>query len=121
MTAHRRPALDAATVVLSLIVAGVGVWTIFAGPTELLPIHWNASGEADDWGPRELVGGLLVGMAALTLALGLGMGLFARRADDPARARALRYAQLAAVLIAALWSVFESWRVWRTDPDRQPF
>lgn len=25
------------------------------------------------------------------------------------------------VLIAAAWSVFESWRVWRTDPDRQPF
>ena len=25
------------------------------------------------------------------------------------------------VLIAALWSVFESWRVWRDDPDRQPF
>lgn len=25
------------------------------------------------------------------------------------------------VLIAAVWSVFESWRVWRTDPDRQPF
>ena len=25
------------------------------------------------------------------------------------------------VLIAAGWSVFESWRVWRTDADRQPF
>lgn len=25
------------------------------------------------------------------------------------------------VLIAAVWSVFESWRVWRADPDRQPF
>ncbi|WP_436356982.1 SdpI family protein [Brevundimonas sp. CEF1] len=25
------------------------------------------------------------------------------------------------VLIAAGWSVFESWRVWRADPDRQPF
>lgn len=28
---------------------------------------------------------------------------------------------IAAVLIAAGWSVFESWRVWRTDPDRQAF
>lgn len=26
-----------------------------------------------------------------------------------------------AILLAAAWSVFESWRVWRTDPDRQPF
>ena len=25
------------------------------------------------------------------------------------------------VILAALWSVFESWRVWRSDPDRQPF
>ncbi|MFT4955622.1 MAG: putative membrane protein [Brevundimonas sp.] len=28
---------------------------------------------------------------------------------------------IAGVIIAALWSVFESWRVWRADPDRQPF
>ncbi len=25
------------------------------------------------------------------------------------------------VLIAGVWSVVESWRVWRSDPDRQPF
>jgi uncharacterized membrane protein len=25
------------------------------------------------------------------------------------------------VSVAALWSVLESWRVWRADPDRQPF
>lgn len=28
---------------------------------------------------------------------------------------------ITAILIAAAWSTFESWRVWRTDPDRQPF
>lgn len=27
----------------------------------------------------------------------------------------------AVIAVAALWPVFESWRVWRTDPDRQPF
>ncbi|MDQ7811073.1 SdpI family protein [Brevundimonas sp.] len=216
-------ALNAATVGLSLIVGGLGVWTVFAGPTELLPIHYSASGQADDWGTRELVGGVLIAMAALTLALGAGMGLASRRTDDPARARALRYAQLVVILslplvsllaasaslsgttniggavpvalislvflligaflgrvgpnpfvgvrtpwayksrlawdrsnrlagrlffviglaglltapfapsplnlyvlltaigVAAVWSVLESWRVWRTDPDRQPF
>lgn len=221
--AHRRPALDMATVVLSLMITGLGVWTIFAGPTELMPVHWNASGEADGWGTREQVGGLLAGMGVLSLALGLGMSLFARRAEDPARARALRsaqlvvvltmpliallsasaslggltdiggatpvalislvilligaflgrvgpnpfvgvrtpwayksrlawdrsnrlagrlffviglvglltapfaprplnlYALLTAIFVAAVWSVVESWRVWRTDPDRQPF
>jgi uncharacterized membrane protein len=225
MTAPRKsaPALDLATLGLSLLVGGLGVWTIFAGPTELLPIHWNAAGQADDWGTREWVGGVLVGLALLTLLLGGGMAVAAGRADDPARRRALRYAQLvvvlsiplislliasaslsgatdiggalpvalmslvflligaflgrvganpfvgvrtpwafksrlawersnrlagrlffliglaglltapfapqpfglyallAAISIAAVWSVIESWRVWRTDPDRQPF
>lgn len=225
MTAPNKPgaALNAATVGLALIVAGLGVWTIFAGPTELLPVHYNAAGQADGWGAREQVGGLLFGLAALTLVLGGGMGVAARRTDDPARARALRYAQLVVILslplvsllaasaslsgttdiggavpvalmslailligaflgrvgpnpfvgvrtpwafksrlawdrsnrlagrlffviglaglltapfaprplnlyllltaigIAAVWSVVESWRVWRTDPDRQPF
>ncbi|MBU2396240.1 MAG: SdpI family protein, partial [Alphaproteobacteria bacterium] len=31
------------------------------------------------------------------------------------------YVLLVAVGVAAVWSVIESWRVWRTDPDRQPF
>jgi uncharacterized membrane protein len=31
------------------------------------------------------------------------------------------FALVAAALIAGVWSVFESWRVWRADPDRQPF
>ena len=225
MTAPRKsaPALNIATVGLSLLVGGLGVWTIFAGPTELLPIHYNASGQADDWGTREVVGGVLVGLALLSLLLGGGMALAAGRAEDPARRRALRYAQLvvvlsiplvsllvasasltgttdirgalpialmslvilllgaflgrvganpfvgvrtpwafksrlawersnrlagrlffiigltglltapfapqplglyailAAISVAAVWSVVESWRVWRTDPDRQPF
>jgi len=225
MTTPRKSpsALNLATVVLSLIVGGLGVWTIFAGPTELLPIHYNAAGQADDWGTREVVGGVLVGLALLTLLLGGGMALAVDRADDPARRRALRYAQLVVVIsipltslliasaslsgatdiggalpvalmsvvflligaflgrvgpnpfvgvktpwayksrlawersnrlagrllfviglaglltapfaprplglyvllvavgVAAVWSVIESWRVWRTDPDRQPF
>jgi uncharacterized membrane protein len=225
MTAPRKSpsALNAATLGLSLIVGGLGVWTVFAGPTELLPIHWNASGEADDWGTREMLGGSLIGLAVLSLLLGGGMALAAGRADDPARRRALRFSQLVvvfsiplvglliasaslsgttdiggavpmalmslvllllgaflgrvgpnpfvgvrtpwafksrlawersnrlagrlffviglgglltapfaprplglyailtAIVVAAVWSVVESWRVWRTDPDRQPF
>lgn len=107
MTAPRKSlsALDAATVGLALIVGGLGVWTVFAGPPELLPVHWNASGQADDWGTREVVGGVLIGMALLTVLLGGGMGAAARRTDDPARARALRYAQLVVVLSLPLISL----------------
>ena len=225
MTAPNKPrsALDAATLGLGLLVGALGVWTVFAGPTELMPIHYDASGQVDDWGTREMLGGGLIGLALLTLLLGGGMSAAARRAEDPARARALRYAQLVVVLtiplvslliaaaslsgttdiggavpmalislvllltgaflgrvgpnpfvglrtpwtyksrlawdrsnrlagrlffviglaglltapfaprplglyalltaigVAAVWSTFESWRVWRTDPDRQPF
>ena len=225
MTTPPKPgsALNLATVVLSLMVGGLGAWTFLAGPTELLPVHWNASGQADDWSTREVVGAVLAGMALLTLLLGGGMALAAGRAEDPARRRALGYAQLVvvlslpltslliasaslsgatdisgalpmalislvllligaflgrvgpnpvvgvrtpwafksrlawdrsnrlagrlffiiglaglltapfaprplglyallgAILVAAVWSGFESWRVWRTDPDRQPF
>ena len=225
MTTPPKPgsALNLATVVLSLMVGGLGAWTFLAGPTELLPVHWNASGQADDWSTREVVGAVLAGMALLTLLLGGGMALAAGRAENPARRRALGYAQLvvvlslpltslliasaslsgatdisgalpmalislvilligaflgrvgpnpvvgvrtpwafksrlawdrsnrlagrlffiiglaglltapfaprplglyallAAILVAAVWSGFESWRVWRTDPDRQPF
>ncbi len=107
MTAPRkaRSALDLATVVLSLMVGALGVWTILAGPTELLPIHYNAAGQADDWGSRELLGGGLVGLALLTLLLGGGMALAAGRTDDPARRRALRYAQLVVVLSIPLISL----------------
>lgn len=225
MTAPRKSpsALNLATVALSLMVGGLGVWTILAGPTELLPIHYNAAGQADDWGTREVVGGGIAGLALLTLLLGGGMALTIGRTDDPARRRALGYAQLVVVLsipiiglliasaslsgaadisgalpvalmslvilligaflgrvgpnpvvgvrtpwayksrlawersnrlagrlffviglaglltapfapqplglyailaaigVAVLWSAVESWRVWRTDPDRQPF
>lgn len=216
-------AVDMATVLLSMIMGGAGVAIFFAGPTELMPVHWGADGLADGWGTRELVGGGIAGLGFLTLLVAGGLGLAAGGSRDAARARALRFGQLvvllsltlvglfvgsaslsgmtsingalpmagvallflvigaflgrvgpnpvvgvrtpwtfksklawersnrlagrllfllglgglvtapfapqplgiqaliAGVLIAAVWSVVESWRVWRSDPDRQPF
>ena len=31
------------------------------------------------------------------------------------------WTSITALLLAAVWSVVESWRVWRSDPNRQPF
>ncbi|MFN4092127.1 MAG: SdpI family protein [Brevundimonas sp.] len=216
-------AVDMATVLLSMIMGGAGVAIFFAGPTELMPVHWGPDGLADGWGTRELVGGGIAGLGFLTLLVAGGMGLAAEHSLPAARARALRFGQLvvllsltlvamfvgsaslsgmtsingalpmagvallflvigaflgrvgpnpvvgvrtpwtfksklawersnrlagrllfllglgglvtapfapqplgiqaliAGVLIAAVWSVVESWRVWRSDPDRQPF
>ncbi len=216
-------AADMATVMLSVLMGGAGLAVVFAGPTNLMPVHWGIDGHADDWGTRELVGGFIAGMGFLTLLLSGGMGLAAGRSNDAARVRAIRFGQLVVllsltlvtlfigsaslsgattlngalpmagagllflvigaflgrvganpfvgvrtpwsyksklawersnrlagrlffllglgglvtapfapqplgmqvliggVLVAAVWSVFESWRVWRADPDRQPF
>ncbi|MES2835366.1 MAG: SdpI family protein [Pseudomonadota bacterium] len=224
MTARKQAsAADMATVLLSVLMGGVGVAVFVAGPTSLMPIHWGADGQADGWGTRELVGGAILALGFLTLLIAGGMGMAAGRAEDSTRRRGLRMSQTvvlialtgvalfagsstlggvtdmgsaapmagmsllflvigaflgrvganpfvgvrtpwsyksklawersnrlagrlyfllglaglaasplapqplgyqalgAGVLIAAVWSVFESWRVWRADPDRQPF
>lgn len=53
----------------------------------------------------------------LFVLLGLAGVAAAPFAPQPAGLQLL----LGAVMVAAAWSVFESWRVWRADPDRQPF
>lgn len=216
-------ALDRATIGASLLIVAAGVGVFVAGPTELMPYHFGADGRADAWAGREAIGGGIIALGLLTGIMAGGMGAAARRAEDRARARSLRWGQLlvlisllgvslfagatsvsgltsvgaalpraglsalflligavlgrvgpnpiagvrtpwsyksrlawdrsnrlagrlffliglaglaaapvapqplghllliGAVLLAALVSAIESWRVWRTDPDRQPF
>ncbi len=216
-------ALDRATIGTSLLIVAAGVGVFVAGPTELMPYHFGADGRADAWAGREAIGGGIIALGLLTGVMAGGMGAAARRAEDRARARSLRFGQLlvlisllgvslfagatsicgltsvgaalpmaglsalflligavlgrvgpnpiagvrtpwsyksrlawdrsnrlagrlffliglaglaaapvapqplghllliGAVLLAALVSAIESWRVWRTDPDRQPF
>lgn len=49
------------------------------------------------------------------------LGLFGLAASASAPEPAGLIALISGVLLAAVWSVVESWRVWRSDPDRQPF
>ena len=222
-TRKQASAADMATVLLSVLMGGVGVAVFVTGPMSLMPVHWGADGQADGCGTRELVGGAFLALGFMNLLIAGGMGLAAARAEDPARRRGLRMSQtvvlmaltgvalfagsstlggvtdmggaapmagmsllflligallgrvganpfvgvrtpwsyksklawersnrlagrlffllglaglaaaplapqplgyqalIAGVLIAAVWAVFESWRVWRADPDRQPF
>ncbi|MDP3378926.1 MAG: SdpI family protein [Brevundimonas sp.] len=91
-------ALDVATLGISAILLGLGLWVFFAGPTGLMPIHFNVHGDADDWAGRETIGALILALGALLLILSGGMGWFARRAGDPGRARSLRFGQLVVLL-----------------------
>ena len=223
MTRNRIAAADIATIAVGLMVAAAGVAVIVAGPVELMPVHYGLDGQADRWGDRVQVGGLIAGVGVLITVVAGGIGLAAGRTEDASRRRGLRMAQLVALMtllgvalfaggasltgaasiagglpmaglsvillvggaflgrvgpnpfvgvrtpwayksrrawdrsnrlagrlmfvlglfglaasavapqpagmialgvglvLALLWSVVESWRVWRTDPDRQPF
>lgn len=224
MTPRPFTPLDAATAVVAVGVAAFGVWMAAAGPAGPLPTHFGLDGQADRWGDRSQVAGLLLALALLAAVVAGSLGWHARRSDDPARRRGLRAGQLVSLLVfvglaalvgasvlgrdagalqpgwtmgglglilaltgaalgrvgpnplvgvrtpwsyksrlawdrsnrlagrlffwlgltalaaapfahqpagtitlvvgvlaAAAWSVFESWRVWRADPDRQPF
>lgn len=219
----RLTAIDRATVAVTLLLVALAAWIAFFGPTEIMPYHFGADGEADAWAGREAIGAGIAFLAFLTAAFAGGMGVAAARAEDGSRVRALRSGQIlvllsllgvsvlaaatslsgltsvagaapmaglsllflliggilgrvgpnpiagvrtpwsyksrlawdrsnrlagrlffliglagmalapimpqplgwqalvGAVLIAAVWAVIESWRVWRADPDRQPF
>ncbi len=214
---------DRATAAAVVMIAVAAISIYVAGPTELMPYHYGADGQADAWAGREAIGGGIGVLALLTAAFAGGMGVAAARAEDDARARSLRFGQvlilatflaislfaggasvsgltslgavipmaglsflflligallgrvgpnpiagvrtpwsyksrlawdrsnrlagrlffliglaglavapvapqplgyqllILAVLFAAVWAAIESWRVWRTDPDRQPF
>lgn len=105
-TAKQASAADMATVLLSALMGAAGVAVFVAGPTELMPVHWGADGQADGWGRRELVGGAIAGLGFLTLLLAGGMGLAAGRSRDAARARALRFAQLVVLLSLTIVTLF---------------
>lgn len=219
---------DIATALSVAILAAAAIAVAIKGPAGPIPMHFDIQGNPDRWGDRTELAITLGGMALLAGLLGGGMGWYAARTDDPARARGLRLgqwitapvigfvgllvgwtalsgaggatdiapmtgwmmaglalvyaaigavigrmppnvvagvrtpwtfksrlawdksnrlagrlffwigvisllaaplaaqpagltAQTVAIILGALWAVIESWRVWRTDPDRQPF
>ncbi|HZW15103.1 MAG TPA: SdpI family protein, partial [Brevundimonas sp.] len=91
---NRPTAADRATIAITVLIVAAGAWIFFAGPLEVMPYHYGADGQADAWAGREAIG---VGIALLGLLTGVfagGMGVAARRAEDEARARSLRFGQL---------------------------
>lgn len=97
---------------LSLILLGAGAFLGRVAPNRLVGVRtpWSYKSRLAWDRSNRLAGRLL-------FILGLG-GLFAAPwAPQPAATLSL----IAAALIAAGLSTFESWRVWRADPNRQPF
>lgn len=99
-------ATDRATLVISLLIVAAGAGIAFAGPLELMPYHFGADGRADAWAGRQAIGGGVAVLGLLTGVLAGGMGLAAARAEDRARARALRFGQLLILLVFFTLTLF---------------
>lgn len=97
---------------LSLLFLGLGAFLGRVGPNPVVGVRtpWTYKSRLAWDRSNRLAGRLLfiIGLAGLATAAWIPQpyGLIA---------------MIVAVTIAALWSVVESWRVWRNDPDRQPF
>ena len=97
---------------LSLIFLGTGAFLGRVAPNQLVGVRtpWTYKSRLAWDRSNRLAGRLL-------FVTGLAGLIAAPLAPQPLGTFCL----IGAVLVVALWSVFESWRVWRGDPDRQPF
>lgn len=97
---------------VSLLMAAVGATAGRVGPNPVVGLRtpWNYKSRLA-WDRSNRLAGRLFFWLGLT---GLAATPFAPQPLG-------LYTLTSAVLIAVALSVFESWRVWRDDPDRQPF
>ena len=104
------PALPMA--LTSLLIAGIGATAGRVGPNPVVGVRtpWAYKSRLAWDRSNRLAGRLLFWLGLIGLAA-------APFAPQPLGL----YVLTAAILIAAALSVFESWRVWRDDPERQPF
>ena len=97
---------DRATAAVTVMIAAAAAWIYLAGPTELMPYHFGADGQADGWAGREAIGGGIGGLALLTAVFAGGMGIAAARAEEAAGARSLRLGQVLILTTFLALSVF---------------
>ena len=97
---------------MSLLFLAIGAFLGRVGPNVVIGVRtpWAFKSKLA-WEKSNRLAGRLMSLLGL---IGIVAAPFA---PQPAGMLAL----IGAVFLAALWSGFESWRVWRADPDRQPF
>lgn len=109
-SANSGPAVMTSALSLILLVSGAFLGRVAPNPLIDVRTPWSYKSRLAWDRSNRLAGRLfcLVGLAGLIVA---------PLAPPPYGVTAL----IAAVIVVAGLSVFESWRVWRADPDRQPF
>ena len=112
LTTGAPPAIGWAMALTGLILALVGGGLGRVGPNPVVGVRtpWSYKSRLA-WDRSNRLAGRLF------FWIGLGLIVAAPIAPQPAASIAMPVL----ILVAAIWPVFESWRVWRSDPDRQPF
>lgn len=112
LTTGAPPAIGWAMALTGLILALVGGGLGRVGPNPVVGVRtpWSYKSRLA-WDRSNRLAGRLF------FWIGLGLIVAAPFAPQPAASIAMPVL----ILVAAIWPVFESWRVWRSDPDRQPF
>ena len=106
------PSQGANMALTALLLLAVGAFLGRVGPNVAVGVRtpWNYKSKLAWERSNRLAGRLMFGLGLVGL-------IVAPLAPQPLGFSTL----IIGVLIATAWSVFESWRVWRNDPDRQPF
>lgn len=109
--------LDLATVAVAVALLAMAVWTWVHGPVEPIPMQFGFDGEVSRWGDRREAAGFLALFALIAAGVGGGNSLYARRTDDPARARSLRNTQLVTLLATGGIGAFMSFTVFNAGDE----
>lgn len=94
-----------ATYVVSASILSVAAWVALYGPTQPIPMHFDVSGQADRYGSRFELAGVLVLLATLNVIVSVVTGHQANKTEGTGR-RPLRQGQYVSVLIMAATSAF---------------
>lgn len=109
-TAETGPAVAMAGVSMILLVTGAFLGRVAPNPLVGVRTPWSYKSRLAWDRSNRLAGRLLC-------LLGLAGLIAAPVASQPAGT----YGLVGGAILSAVLSIFESWRVWRADPDRQPF
>jgi uncharacterized membrane protein len=112
MTGDPPPPVGWTMALIGLVLALVGGGLGRVGPNPLVGVR-------TPWSYKSRLAWDRSNRLAGRLFFWIGLGLIVAGPVAPQPAGFIAMGVL--ILAAALWSVVESWRVWRADPDRQPF
>ena len=100
---------DTAAAIVSLLILTGAAWIAIYGPETPIPVHFDASGQANRYGSRYELAAVLAGLALLNLLVAWMTGRQAASVADPVRRKGLQRGHWLSVLIMGAVCAFIAW------------